>query len=422
VTRQVTGPADDLDPTRDARRALLVILVLLALGGPTLHLLGRPLTALGWFQVLGSILLAALVIGTITVTPATGSRSARVLSIGVILPLGIALFVVAGKDGDWIGALAIAGGMSGRGWRTPIPAIIGSVACAAAGLAVAVHYNYGGGNTFSVTLIAPLASFLAYSTFRRIEVMDSLRKTRAELARAAVAEERLRIARDLHDLLGHSLSLITLKAQLAGRVIGTDPDRAVREIGDLESVARQSLSDVRAAVAGFRQPDLSGELEAARQLLDAAGIGCRISSPEHYALPQDVDAALAWAVREGATNVVRHSRATKVTIRVSTTPLEATAEISDNGPAAPEEPVRPPALQVPLAQPVQVPLPEHAASGSSADAHGQTAVARPRPAFGGSGLAGLAERVRSLGGEIGAGRIEPHGFLLRVVVPLPQQA
>lgn len=411
MTRELAGrPAQKYDPehdsTRDTRRAVLAILILLALGGPTLHLLGQPLTGLGWFQFFGTIVFAALAIGVIFSTPPTGSAPGRVLGMAVVLPLGIALFVVAGKDGDWIGALAIAAAVSGRGWRTPIPAVVGAVACAAAGLAVAVHYHYGGGNTLSVALIGPLASFLSFSTTRRLEAVESLRRTRAELARAAVAEERLRIARDLHDLLGHSLSLITLKAQLAGRVVSTDPERAAREIGELESVARQSLSDVRAAVAGFRQPDLSGELEAARQLLDAAGISCQISSPEQYALPQDVDAVLAWAVREGATNVVRHSRATKVQISVGNSPSEATAEISDNGPAAPDEPQRP----VQLGQ-----------AGSADGPAGRPGIAPAGLTFGGSGLAGLAERVRSLGGELAAGRVEPHGFLLRVIVPLRQQ-
>jgi two-component system, NarL family, sensor histidine kinase DesK len=409
VTRELAGPASKHDPerdsTRETRRAAIVILILLALGGPALHLLSKPLTGVAWFQFFGTIVFAALAIGVIFRTPVNGSPFGRALGLAVILPLGIALFVAAGHNGDWVGALAIAAAVSARGWQTPIPAIVAATACAVAGLTVAVHYRYSGGNTLSVALIGPLAGFLSYSTTRRLEAIESLRRTRAELARAAVAEERLRIARDLHDLLGHSLSLITLKAQLAGRVVSTDPERASREIGELESVARQSLSDVRAAVAGFRQPDLSGELAAARQLLDAAGITCTIRAPVSGALPQDVDAALAWAVREGATNVVRHSRATRVAISVSAGPSDVVAEISDNGPAAPDQPGRP------AAYPAAV-----------IGANGHTAVARPRPSFGGSGLAGLAERVRSLGGELAAGRVEPSGFLLRVVVPLGQQA
>jgi len=354
-----------------------------------------------WFVVSGSIVFIGLVLATLRPGPPS-SRQPPWPRLLLILGLGISLFVV-GKQ-SWLTALVVAAAVCGRFTATQRPARVAALASMITGLVVAAQDNLGWGNTVSVILVGPLAAFFAYSAGKRQEALAALQRTRAELARAAVAEERLRIARDLHDLLGHSLSLITLKAQLAGRVVRTDPDRAASEIGDLESVARQSLSDVRAAVAGFRQPDLSGELEAARQLLDAAGISCRISSPEHYVLPQDVDAALAWAVREGTTNVVRHSHATRVSINVSTSLSAATAEISDNGPAATDEPGRP--VRLSQAGPVE------AASGPARVA---------RPGFGGSGLAGLAERVRSLGGELAAGRIEPHGFLLRVIVPLQQQ-
>jgi two-component system, NarL family, sensor histidine kinase DesK len=353
-----------------------------------------------WFVVTGSIVFIGLVLATLRPGPPDTDRAPWPRLI-LILALGISLFVVGRQSS--LTALVVAAAVCGRFTATQRPARLAALACMITGLVVAVQDNLGWGNTVSVILVGPLAAFFAYSAGKRQEAMAALRRTRAELARAAVAEERLRIARDLHDLLGHSLSLITLKAQLAGRVVGTDPARAAKEIGDLESVARQSLSDVRAAVAGFRQPDLSGELQAASQLLAAAGISCQLSAPEHYALPQEVDGVLAWAVREGATNIVRHSRATKVQISVSTSPSEATAEISDNGRAAPDDPGRP----VQLSQP-----------GSPDGANGRAAVARAGLTFGGSGLAGLAERVRSLGGELAAGHIEPHGFLLRVVVPL----
>ena len=124
-----------------------------------------------------------------------------------------------------------------------------------------------------------LAAFFAYSAARRVELVGKLRETRAELARMAVADERLRIARDLHDLLGHSLSLITLKAELAGRLIGADPDRAAREVTDMEAVARRSLGEVRAAVTSYRQPTLAAELAEARQMLAAAGMDAEVRAP-----------------------------------------------------------------------------------------------------------------------------------------------
>jgi len=267
----------------------------------------------------------------------------------------------------------------------------------------------GYGGTFAAIVIGPMTAFFGYTAGRRADLVSVLRRTRADLARAAVAEERLRIARDLHDLLGHSLSLITLKAELAGRVLGTDPDRAAREIAELESVARQSLSDVRSAVAGYRQPDLAGELVSARQLLDSAGIVSQISAPDTAGLPQEVDAALAWAVREGTTNVVRHSRATHVDISVRTGSATAIAEISDNGPPAPDD-------VGPLSRPLTASL------SSPDDGTGQDGGAvLTRPRLGGSGLAGLAERVRGLGGELAAGTVEPQGFRLRVDVPTGPQ-
>ena len=241
-------------------------------------------------------------------------------------------------------------------------------------MAVAVWHHYGFGNTAVVIIVPPMAAFFAYTAGKRNEMVADLRQTRAELARVAVAEERLRIARDLHDLLGHSLSLITLKAELSRRMIATDATSAAREMTELEAVARQSLSDVREAVAGYRQPDLVTELGAARQLLTAAGMNCQITSPAGLSLPADIDAVLAWTVREGVTNVVRHARATCAAVRITTVGQGVMAEITDNG-----------------------------------RGHG------PGPA--GSGLAGLGERVRQLGGSLIAGPAPSAGFRLQVTIP-----
>jgi two-component system sensor histidine kinase DesK len=387
------------------RRTVVSALIAFALLQPALNRLGRPLDGRGWFEVVGAAVLAALVCWRVS-SRELGSHPAPWLVLAVILALGVGLFAVGGAN--WIATLAVTAAAFGRYSRTPAPAVVGAVACGAAGLAVSVVNGYQSGLTLAATIIAPLAGLFAYSAARRADTLNVLRRTRAELARAAVAEERLRIARDLHDLLGHSLSLITLKAELAGRVIGADPDRAAREIAELELVARQSLSDVRGAVAGFRQPDLAGELVAARQLLEAAGIGSEIFAAGTGDLPAAVDAALAWAIREGTTNVVRHSQATYVAIRVTGGAAAVTAEISDNGPATAE-----------IASPGGTPT---AAGVPTSGPDGRAAASRPRSGFAGSGLAGLAERVRRLGGELAAGVVEPHGFLLRVVVPLRPQA
>lgn len=217
---------------------------------------------------------------------------------------------------------------------------------------------------------------------RLAEALRELHRARGELARRAVTEERLRLARDLHDLLGHTLSLITLKSELAGRLVDKQPAQAAQEIREVEQEARRALREVREAVAGYRQPTLHGELEAARQMLAAAGIGSTI---EHTAdtLPTAVDGVLAWAVREGVTNVIRHSRAHHCTLRVVVGQGGAMVELMDDG-----------------------------------------EVVDPRAAGAytpGSGLSGLAERVAAVGGQLEAGVMAANGrrgFRLWVRVPI----
>ena len=211
---------------------------------------------------------------------------------------------------------------------------------------------------------------------RLVVTVRELRAAREEIARLAVAEERLRFARDLHDLLGHSLSLITLKSELAGRLLAADPQRAATEVRDIEGVARRALREVREAVAGYRRPALDEELAGARESLEAAGIACRIEN-EAGALPGATDAVLAWAVREGATNVVRHSHARRCEIRVTRDGGKIRVEISDDG------------------------------RGSSPGNHGNT-----------SGLSGLSERVTMSGGDFEARPLPEGGFRLRVSLPL----
>lgn len=405
------APDDAEDEARLARyrRAIVAILILVALGSLAIGAPSDHAIPAGerWFLLVGSVVFAALIY-------AFGLRSAPTLrpapwaAITAMLGLAISLFVVGGMN--WLAVLAVGAGTCGRFGRTPWPALASSAACVVAGSYVAVSGHAGYGATFAAIVIGPLTAFFGRSSGRRADAVSVLRRTRADLARAAVAEERLRIARDLHDLLGHSLSLITLKAELAGRVIRTDPGRAATEIAELEAVARQSLSDVRTAVAGYRQPDLAGELVSARQLLDSAGIVSRMSAPDAPRLSPAVDAALAWAIREGTTNVVRHSRATHVDIRVSTGPGGAVAEISDNGPPAPDD-------VGPIAR-----RPEGTWPSPDGTAGVDGRVPTTQPGSGGSGLAGLAERVRGLGGELAAETVEPRGFRLRVAVPLSQRA
>ncbi|QKG24021.1 sensor histidine kinase [Actinomadura verrucosospora] len=207
-------------------------------------------------------------------------------------------------------------------------------------------------------------------------LVQQLRIARGEVARLAAADERLRIARDLHDLLGHSLSLIVLKAELARRLGERDAARAMAEVTDIESVARRSLADVRAAISGYRQRDLTEELDGARAVLSAAEVEVAVRT-SGAPLPDQVDGLFGWAVREGVTNIVRHARARRVTITVARERGEATLEIVDDG------------------------------RGEVSEGH-----------LPGHGLEGLAERVADAAGTVAAGPREGGGFRLAVRVPL----
>jgi two-component system sensor histidine kinase DesK len=307
--------------------------------------------------------------------------------------LGATLFAVGQMN--WLTALAIAAAGAGRFAANLPRAVIGVAACAAVGVAVSVSYGLGYGATLAAFGLPLLGGLFAYSAERRNVLMVKLNEARAELARTAVAEERLRISRDLHDLLGHSLSLITLKSELAGRMIESDPQRAAREIAELEAVARRSLAEVRQAVTSYRQPSLAAELAAARRMLAAAGIDCRIEAPGSYDLPPEVDALLAWTVREGSTNIVRHSGARHAMITVTVTGASAGAELTDDG-----------------ARPAGRGTPD---GGPGATRAPGTAGELGAP---GSGLAGLAERAGRLGGTLLAGAGEHGGFRVRVTVPV----
>jgi len=208
-----------------------------------------------------------------------------------------------------------------------------------------------------------------------------LHAARRELARLAVIEERLRLSRDLHDLLGQTLSMITLKSELARHLVTEEPERCRQELSDMERAARQTLREVREAVAGYRHPRLESELEGARQLLEAAGIDYQID-PLKEALPLAFDAVLAWTVREGVTNVIRHSRARHCRIQLTQKNGTLGAEVLNDG-------------------------------GRREQAE---STARP-----GLGLAGLRERVSALRGQMEAGSLTLLGkehFRLRVELPI----
>jgi two-component system sensor histidine kinase DesK len=219
-----------------------------------------------------------------------------------------------------------------------------------------------------------IIGFGSVGVSRLVATIAELRAAREQIARLAVDQERMRFARDVHDLMGHSLSVITLKGELAGQLLETAPAQAQLEIRDIVQVAREALGQVREAVSGYRQPTLANEIEGARVALTAAGIDCQVKQSAG-ALRRETEAVLAWSVREGATNVIRHSRAKRCSILLSRDDEEVRLEVLDDG------------------------------AGSEA----------PEP---GNGLRGLGERVRDNGGRLEAGPLPYQGFRLRVSLPL----
>lgn len=189
-----------------------------------------------------------------------------------------------------------------------------------------------------------------------------------ENPRLAVDNERTRFARDLHDILGHSLTVITVKAELAQKLLAVDVDRARAEIADLERLSRDALTDVRRAVEGYRDITLPGELVRARVALRAAEIDAELPNSTDD-VPSELRELFAWTVREGVTNVIRHSRAKRCEVRLTAT----SAEVRDDG------------------------------------------TATPSPNGHGSGLDGLRERATDVGATVVTRELSP-GFSLSVVL------
>ncbi|ARJ06990.1 histidine kinase [Cnuibacter physcomitrellae] len=291
----------------------------------------------------------------------------RLLVPAGLLALSFTLFpwVHWGVVGTWtyVGVLV---GMGLLPWRVTWPVIVGLAAVAL--VALGVTEGWSEDILWLPAIILSISAMMA-AFARTTATIAQLRDTQVELELLAVERERNRVGRDLHDILGHSLTVITVKAELAGRLIDADPQRARTEIAEVEGLARGALADVRATVAGFRGVNVSTELAAARSALAAAGIAADLPSSTDV-IPADRRELSGWVVREGVTNVIRHSGAS--TCRISFRGGEV--EVADDG------------------------------IGPTASAATST------------GLAGLRERVESAGGRMSVGRSDLGGFSLRVVL------
>lgn len=216
-----------------------------------------------------------------------------------------------------------------------------------------------------------LAAFAVFGLAQLLTRNAQLAQARQEVAALAVGRERERLARDVHDLLGHSLTVITVKAELAGRLLGSDVEGAAREVADIERLARAALADVRATVSGIRATGLVNELASARAALEAAGIEAVLPGAVDEVDPRLRD-LFGWSVREAVTNVLRHSGARRCEVLI--TPATLLVRDDGCGPAA-----------------------------GPGDTQGS-----------GNGLVGLHERAEAVGAGVSVGRGPDGGFELRV--------
>jgi two-component system, NarL family, sensor histidine kinase DesK len=256
-----------------------------------------------------------------------------------------------------------------RGWRA-----VGRIAALLAAFYVVAMASGFFEPLVTTSCIATTAIIALFNGIYRVNVERDaeLKLTQDEVRRLAIAAERERIGRDLHDLLGHTMSLVAIKSELARRLVTRDPSAAERELVDIERVARQALAQVREAVTGIRATALAGEFASARLMLEAADVVCEVEQREGSLRPE-VEAAFALGLREAVTNVHRHAQATKVEIVLEAHGQATELTVRDNG--------------------------------------------RGGVTTRGNGLSGMAERLAVLGGELLL-RSEPgHGTSLTMRVP-----
>ncbi|MGW4544055.1 sensor histidine kinase [Streptomyces chartreusis] len=282
--------------------------------------------------------------------------------------------------GNWLLFFPLLGLATGAAVRMPQLRPVGLVVGVLAGGVSVFHDGWGGLDIAYATWISTMvtAAILSLS-----EAVRQLRTAREELARRAVEEERLRFSRDLHDLLGHTLSVIVVKSEAARRLAAGDVAAAQAQLNDIEAVGRQALTEIREAVTGYRQGTLRDELDRAVSALRAAGIEPVVRRSGPPLVPQ-TEALLGWVVREAVTNVVRHSGAARCEIVVAGSGGERVRlTVTDDG--------------------------------GGGGGRGQ---AVPPGAVGGTGLKGLAERLTTAGGTLTAGRGPRQGFVVTAELPV----
>ena len=255
----------------------------------------------------------------------------QLIYIGGIASIGFALAPFNGCAHTYLIYAAVFLPFSGLSLRTMMSVIFAGLALYAIELSVLATPAKAIAIVIGVTAIVSVAVSAANYFHREKQLRQAeLKLSHDEVRRLAALAERERIGRDLHDLLGHTLSLITLKSELAARLFDRDPLAARREIVDVERVARDALGQVRRAVAGIRAAGLSAELASAHLLLESGGVQLDYESTEET-MPAEFETVLALTIREAVTNIQRHAQASYARVRVAIIDGEARVAIEDNG-------------------------------------------------------------------------------------------
>ncbi|MBA8927552.1 two-component system sensor histidine kinase DesK [Kutzneria viridogrisea] len=332
----------------------------------------QALAQLGAWSGFTVLLLYALCYPVGVASSFLSSPTLRAVLLAVMSVLGAAMVAVLGPgQSDLLVYLVAVAAVLFPNWvGTSLSGLVTLVAFVVSALRPEGGPSYG-------MLVLMIALTVGLSRFAQRNA--ALREANDEVARLAAAEERARVARDIHDVLGHSLTTVTVKLGLVRRLLETNPgavDRLLAEVSDAEQLSRQALSEVRATLSGHRSATLTAEVAGARVALASAGINADLPRAVDNVTPAYQE-PFAYALREGVTNVLRHSGATSCQVLLG----ESWLEVRDNG-----------TVSAPTA-------------------------AESRSRGGGTGLAGLAERMAAIGGQLDAGPLSGGGFLLRVSVP-----
>lgn len=330
----------------------------------------RPLAV--W---LGVVIVVALFVVAVLASVRATWRARHVPEITFVALLAAVVAGSALELHEWFTLFVLTGLASGAAVRVRLAPLAILLATATGVITVLAT----SGSTENAVWNAGLTTFLSGAAtlgFRHLAVaVTELDRTRTKLAQTAVADERMRFARDLHDLLGHTLSVIVVKAEAARRLAERDPQAAAVHAGEIEEIGRRALGEVREAVTGYRDAALEQEVDRARAALRAAGVECELRTT---GVAPDPEAAvvLGWVLREGVTNVIRHAGAGRCVIDLRHDGDAVRLEITDDG-------------------------------------TGRPAVGTPAE---GSGLRGLRERLAGVGGTLDAAE-GPDGFRLTAEIP-----